>query len=105
SEKEEEDEEEEKNKAKAKQSKEKYQKWKKKKKAAKKSADNGSSLEGNDLELLMVDMEKSGRDKKQHFNYKEIVDSYSKKGKSKGGATEQGETKDSSFKVSAQKQL
>ena len=64
--------EEEARKAAKKKSKDKYKKWKKNKNVpSTENPDNGN------LELLMMDMDQSG-EKRKHFNYKEIVENYSK---------------------------
>ena len=83
-------------------SKDKYKKWKKKraaKKAAAEAAAKGANSEdASNLELLMVDLGGGGdKGDRKHFNYKEIVENYSKKGKSKD-ATAADQPKDS-FKV------
>lgn len=83
-------------------SKDKYKKWNKKraaKKAAAEAAAKGANSEdASNLELLMVDLGGGGdKGDRKHFNYKEIVENYSKKGKSKD-ATAADQPKDS-FKV------
>ncbi|KAH9390084.1 pre-rRNA-processing protein esf1 [Tyrophagus putrescentiae] len=85
-------------------SKDKYKKWKKKraaKKAAAEAAAKGANSEdASNLELLMVDLGGGGdKGDRKHFNYKEIVENYSKKGKSKD-ATAADQPKDS-FKFDA----
>lgn len=67
------DEEEKKRRAAKEKSKDKYKKWKKKK-----NAEPTEEVDSSNLELLMMDIDQSGENKK-HFNYKKIVDDYSKK--------------------------
>lgn len=80
--------------------KDRFKKWKKKRLPKESNEQLDSSREDSSkLELLMVDIEKNGPSKR-HFNYKEIVDSYSKmdnKSKTKGTPV-QAEKKES-FKV------